>query len=729
MKKYLLSLLLLTGSVISAIAQVETKFYEGGISNAPTRIAILSKLVSAEKAKTHFISEKKVQEKINQSKTNDTENSIQNGISIDTSYTLDDGEWIDTSNGRVWTMEIQSKNAKSITLVFDDLVLKEGTELYLVNGEQDIVFGPITNNALGLTKNIVSDIITGSKVRLYLYEPNELKGTSSLTITRVIHGSRTVEKSVYTRYMYDVACYPAWIDPADGVGVVIAQDGSISGGSLVMSTDFSFKPYFYTQYKNDNNYLSAAYKFRSRKESCGGSTNVISYTYYGAVLKASWTNNKFALLELNSNIQKQPDITWLGWDRSSNTPSSCTGFGINSLQNLVVAFKNGAPETGTIDNIPATQWLIYEWDTGSLDNHNEGAPLLNQDKRIVGHLNHRGQYLTIIQDTLGLQDKHYYGMFNTSWSGGGANNSRLSNWLDPNSSGVMTTNSAHPPYISGSDFVCNAEVYTLNNCPTGASVVWEINNESTDYVSMQQNTPNTNQCTIIKNYDYPEKLNIRAKIYINSNNVFTAEKNDIVIGTPNVGMEIVPEAPNGTMGCWSSDMAGNTFTVIDACVWPFDRIEARLYRLDNNFNPSQLVNSWNNISINNQIIPSYSPGWYLFQLRGHNECGYSDWLEQEVEFIDFSWLDLMIDYDSSADVIKISQYNSEIPVKTGNYKRQSKVTKCELQIWNSNNTQIMKKIKVDTIPSEITLSGIQRGVYIARLVSNGKTYSRKFVKQ
>lgn len=729
MKKYLLSLLLLAGSVISAIAQVETAFYEEGITNASTRISFLTKMVSTEKARTHLISEKKVQEKITLLKTNNTENSIQNSICVDTSFTLDDGEWTSLSNGRVWSMVIQSNNAKSITLVFDDLTLKNGAELYIVNDEQDIVFGPITNDALGLTNNIVSDIMAGSKVRLYLYEPNELKGTSSMIITRVIHGSRSFEKSAYIRRLYDVACYPIWIDSADGVGVVIAQDGSISSGSLVMSTDFSFKPYFYTQYKDDSNYLSAAYKFRSRKESCGGSTNVISYTYYGAVRKAKWENNKFALLELNSNIQKQPDITWLGWDRSSNTPSSCTGFGINSLQNLVVAFKNGAPETGTIDNIPATQWLIYEWDTGSLDNHNEGAPLLNQDKRIVGHLNHRGQYLTIIQDTLGLQDKHYYGMFNTSWSGGGANNSRLSNWLDPNSSGVMTTNSAHPPYISGSDFVCNAEVYTLNNCPTGASVVWEINNESTDYVSMQQNTPNTNQCTIIKNYDYPEKLNIRAKIYINSNNVFTAEKNDIVIGTPNVGTEIVPEAPNGTMGCWSSDMAGNTFTVIDACVWPFDRIEARLYRLDNNFNPSQLVNSWNNISINNQIIPSYSPGWYLFQLRGHNECGYSDWLEQEVEFIDFSWLDLMIDYDSSADVIKISQYNSEIPVKTGNYKRQSKVTKCELQIWNSNNTQIMKKIKVDTIPSEISLSGIQRGVYIARLVSNGKTYSRKFVKQ
>lgn len=729
MKKYLLSLLLFAGSAISAMAQVETTFYEGGVSDASTRIGFLAKMVSAEKAKTHLISEKVVQEKIKQLKTNNSDNSILNGVFVDTSYTLKDGEWTDTSNGRVWTMTIQSNNAKSITLVFDDLVLKEGAELYMVNAEQDIVFGPITNDALGLTKKIVSDIISGSKVRLYLYEPNELKGTSSLTITRVIHGSRTVEKSANTRYMYDVACYPAWIDSSDGVGVVIAQDGSISGGSLVMSADFSFKPYFYTQYKNDNNYLSAAYKFRSRKESCGGSTNVISYTYYGAVLKASWTNNIFALLELNSNIQKQPNITWLGWDRSSNTPSSCTGFGINSLHNLVVAFKNGAPETGTIDNITATQWLIYEWDTGSLDNHNEGAPLLNQNKRIVGHLNLRGQFLTIIQDTLGLQDKHYYGMFKTSWSGGGTNNSRLSNWLDPNSSGVMTTNSAHPPYISGSDFVCNAEVYTLNNCPAGASVVWEINNESTDYVSIQPNTPNANQCTITKHYDSPEELNIKAKIYYNSNNVFTAEKNNIVIGTPNVGTEIVPEAPNGTMGCWSSDMAGNTFSVIDACIWPFDRIEARLYRLDNNFNPSQLVNSWNNISISSANIPSYSPGWYLFLLRGHNECGYSDWLEQEVEFVDFSWLDLMIDYDSSADVIKISQYDSEIPVKTGNYKRQSKVTKCELQIWNSNNTQIMKKIKVDTIPSEISLSGIQRGVYIARLVSNGKTYSRKFVKQ
>ena len=56
---------------------------------------------------------------------------------------------------------------------------------------------------------------------------------------------------------------------------------------------------------------------------------------------------------------------------------------------------------------------------------------------------------------------------------GGTNATRLSNWLNPNNSGITTINTARPPSISGSTLVCSSgSSFTINNLPTGATIVW-----------------------------------------------------------------------------------------------------------------------------------------------------------------------------------------------------------------------------------------------------------------
>lgn len=56
---------------------------------------------------------------------------------------------------------------------------------------------------------------------------------------------------------------------------------------------------------------------------------------------------------------------------------------------------------------------------------------------------------------------------------GGTNATRLSNWLNPNNSGITTINTARPPSISGSTLVCSSgSSFTINNLPTGATITW-----------------------------------------------------------------------------------------------------------------------------------------------------------------------------------------------------------------------------------------------------------------
>ncbi|HNU83421.1 MAG TPA: T9SS C-terminal target domain-containing protein, partial [Thermoanaerobaculia bacterium] len=53
-----------------------------------------------------------------------------------------------------------------------------------------------------------------------------------------------------------------------------------------------------------------------------------------------------------------------------------------------------------------------------------GSPLFDPNHRIVGQL-HGGSA------ACGNNLSDYYGRFSVSWTGGGSNTSRLSNWLDP----------------------------------------------------------------------------------------------------------------------------------------------------------------------------------------------------------------------------------------------------------------------------------------------------------
>ena len=79
--------------------------------------------------------------------------------------------------------------------------------------------------------------------------------------------------------------------------------------------------------------------------------------------------------------------------------------------------------------------------------------------------------------------------FDISWTGGGTNSTRLSNWLDPNNSGATTTNTtnisslipAEPTLtVNGSptnDYICTgSSTYTITGLPANASVCWSLSN-------------------------------------------------------------------------------------------------------------------------------------------------------------------------------------------------------------------------------------------------------------
>lgn len=71
------------------------------------------------------------------------------GKGFDTDLSLNkSGSWQNTDEGRVWTMQFHSPGAKSLNFIFNDFYLPEGAELYIVNADQTVLYGPVTASCI-----------------------------------------------------------------------------------------------------------------------------------------------------------------------------------------------------------------------------------------------------------------------------------------------------------------------------------------------------------------------------------------------------------------------------------------------------------------------------------------------------------------------------------------------------------------------------------------------------
>lgn len=429
------------------------------------------------------------------------------GKGFDTDLSLNkSGSWQNTDDGRVWTMRFHSPGAKSLNFIFNDFYLPEGAKLYIVNADQTVLYGPVTASCIPEDGFFMTDLIAGEDVSIHLFELGECMGQSRLKISRIIHAYRGVSVDANGALRSsddllpchnDVACFSDWNAESKAVALVLLANGtSLCSGALVMSADHSFRPYFLSAFHcvdigDIPGALTAAeiseaehwmFKF-DYKKGCGSNTVSSGVTFNGAVFRAGYCDTDFALMELNSNpgnVLYPP--TWLGWDRSGSTPLSGTFIHHPVGSPMKISFDNDALSlkgeefsfSNSVIFYPPNHFWLSNLDNGTTQGGSSGSPLLNENKRVIGQL-------------LGGQSgcapvTKYAGAFHKSWTGGGTNSTRLSNWLDPNNSGVMTTNTSSYPSLSGNDIICpydNPHLYYISGIPENTPVTWTCSNNLT----------------------------------------------------------------------------------------------------------------------------------------------------------------------------------------------------------------------------------------------------------
>ena len=357
------------------------------------------------------------------------------------------GKWSHLGDGRMrWSMSLVSPGATYLDLHFGKLALPAGAFLRLVgNGdgnERKIQASEVNGGAYW------SPYVIGDSVRVEVEVAAALMPKVAVELASVTHGYRGLferndsqEKSGSCNVDTICPAGDAWRDQIDAVGHYTFSSGGSSyvcTGTLIGNSAQDTTPYFLTA----NHCVSTAavagtivvyWNYQSATCRTPGSTasgtslsrSIATHSQSGTSLVATNAASDFALLRLNANVPAAANPYWSGWDATGTTPTSAAGIHHPAGHEKRIAIEDQALSISGYNGASGTShWRVNDWDQGTTEGGSSGSGLWNQDKRLVGQL-HGGSA------ACGNNLEDYFGRLSVSWTGGGSNATRLSNWLNP----------------------------------------------------------------------------------------------------------------------------------------------------------------------------------------------------------------------------------------------------------------------------------------------------------
>ncbi|MCF6347487.1 MAG: T9SS type A sorting domain-containing protein [Flavobacteriaceae bacterium] len=399
------------------------------------------------------------------------------GIPHKVNHGLDNaGTWSQLPNGdRIWRILFNSQDAVHLSVIFDKFFLPKGGKIYLYNNDRTDLLGAYTDTQNNLKQVLGTWFVNGDKLWIEYFEPKNVKGQGKLNIASVIHGYRlghTYQKGYLNDFQkglndsgdcnHDVDC-PIGADFESeknllkkSVAFLSMGNGFICSGGLVNNTAEDKTPYFLTAnhcftdpegIDSDPALYSMRFNWISPNPVCAAITNSTNsptnFTISGSTLRARNQNSDFMLVQINSAIPANWDITYAGWDKSDTDPT--LGVGIHHPQGDIM--KICRDDTGAVKspngNPTAQTWEITGgagngWELGVTEGGSSGSPLFDQNGRVIGQLFGGAAKCEDPPNTTVDNDAFdYYGRFGVSWDGSTAA-TRLRDWLDPSATNPDT---------------------------------------------------------------------------------------------------------------------------------------------------------------------------------------------------------------------------------------------------------------------------------------------------
>jgi lysyl endopeptidase len=363
-----------------------------------------------------------------------------------------------------WRFDVASPSAQTLDFYFSTLKLPAGATLTITGaGEGNLRVIDATQLS---AQSFASAYIVGDRATLALFVPRGQRKAAALTLASVTHGYRdrfgaAKAASKSGACNIDVACSAgnSWHDQMASVARYTYTEGQYSyscTGTLMANTGNSTTPYFLTAHHCVNTQAAANsvvvyWNYQSDNCRLPGSqlsatplpTSLASHTQSHAFLRATRagptepadpadeTATDFTLLELFHPVPAAAMPFFSGWSRSDAEPTSARGIHHSGGEEKRISFDNNTVAIESVES-PETRWRVV-WDGGTTEPGASGSGLWDQNKRLVGQLEGG-------EAACGNSRPDFYGRFSRSWTGGGTDSTRLSNWLDPASTGVVNKN-------------------------------------------------------------------------------------------------------------------------------------------------------------------------------------------------------------------------------------------------------------------------------------------------
>ena len=364
------------------------------------------------------------------------------------------GVWETTKAGRVWRLRIQAPGALSLSLGITRFDLPKGATLRIYDVKHTESRGPYTAANRSDEGRLWTAIIERDEIEVELVVPGRAR--PALEITRVNRGYRRFTKGGGEKSgscNNDVICPEGdpWRDQIRSVARYTIDGAFLCSGQLVNNTSVDFTPYFLSANHcevDSTNDDTLVFYWNFESPNCGDlSGGSLANNQSGAIFRASYAPSDFLLVELASMPNPSANVFYTGWDATGSAAASTVAIHHPSGDEKAISF-NTDPVTSTAYlsptvNATANHWRVDDWEDGTTEGGSSGACLWDASTKLcIGQLH--GGYASC-----GSITSDWFGKLSVSWNGGGTDETRLSNWLDPGNTGVLTL--AGDPHITTLD--------------------------------------------------------------------------------------------------------------------------------------------------------------------------------------------------------------------------------------------------------------------------------------
>lgn len=362
------------------------------------------------------------------------------------------GLWADmVDGGRVCRYALRSPGALMMSVQFGAFHLAPGARVFLYDETRQTFIGAFTSENEQPTGDLATAVLPGDAIVIEYQQPAQA-GHSELKVSSIMHGykdifhfgERGMLRDIDPGYQSspcenNVICPVAanWQDQKRSVALFVRPDGGGCSGSLLNNTLQNGKPYFLIA---NHCYLATesqwVFYFNYDSPTCVGSTGPTTQTVTGAVRRSILYHGDFDLMEINSIPPASYQVYYAGWDRSGAVPQSGAIIEHPMMDVKKIALYS-APATTTATSGEGTPcWQMY-MSNGIVESGASGAPLFDQNKRVVGHMIDGPQTCATATTAPSLASK-----LSANWDGTSAA-ARLRDWLDPANTS-MTLNGYDP---------------------------------------------------------------------------------------------------------------------------------------------------------------------------------------------------------------------------------------------------------------------------------------------